>query len=66
MNAQHVAADISKFVSDRVSTYKRLKGGIVFVDSLPKNATGKVLRRVLRDEREKYEGGSGGKVLAKL
>jgi acyl-coenzyme A synthetase/AMP-(fatty) acid ligase len=33
---------------------------------LPKNATGKVLRRVLRDEREKYEGGSGGKVLAKL
>ena len=28
--------------------YKQLAGGIVFVDELPKNATGKVLRKELR------------------
>jgi len=35
----------------------------VFVDSLPKNPTGKVLRRVLRLEQEKFEKGG---LLAKL
>ena len=28
--------------------YKQLAGGIVFVEELPKNATGKVLRKELR------------------
>ncbi|KAF2494596.1 acetyl-CoA synthetase-like protein [Lophium mytilinum] len=50
------AESISAFVSGKVSTYKQLRG-IVFVDGLPKNPTGKVLRRVLRAEREKYETG---------
>ncbi|KAF2802373.1 acetyl-CoA synthetase-like protein [Mytilinidion resinicola] len=50
------AESISNFVSEKVSTYKQLRG-IVFVDDLPKNPTGKILRRVLRMEREKYENG---------
>lgn len=48
-----VAETLSRFVADRVAHYKQLKGGVVFVDELPKNPTGKVLRRVLREQAEK-------------
>jgi 4-coumarate--CoA ligase len=44
---------LSMFVADRVAHYKHLKGGIVFVDELPKNPTGKVLRRALREQANK-------------
>jgi len=37
------------FVAERVSNPKRLRGGIKFVDSIPKTPSGKILRRVLRD-----------------
>jgi len=57
------AQSISNHVSSQVAHYKQLKGGIVFVDALPKNTTGKVLRRMLRTERDKYE---RGPVLSKL
>lgn len=63
-NDPHAAANsLSQYVSDRVSNYKRLKGGIVFVNQLPKNPTGKVLRRVLRSN---AENGAVEGVLAKL
>ncbi|PPQ86677.1 hypothetical protein CVT25_006752 [Psilocybe cyanescens] len=42
-------AEISKFVMDAKSRYKWLDGGIEFVDSIPKNPSGKILRRLLRD-----------------
>ncbi|KAK2581707.1 hypothetical protein KPH14_002193 [Odynerus spinipes] len=41
--------DIFKYVNERVSSHKRLRGGIQFVHDIPKNASGKILRRVLRD-----------------
>ena len=41
------ADEISAFVADRVAKYKRL-GGVVFTDSIPKSASGKILRRELR------------------
>lgn len=44
------AATLSGFVASHVAHYKQLKGGVVFVDALPKNPTGKVLRRVLREQ----------------
>lgn len=40
--------DIIQYVNERVSNPKRLRGGIKFVDSIPKTPTGKILRRVLR------------------
>jgi len=40
---------IIAFCSERMATYKIPKA-VKFVDSLPKNPTGKVLKRVLRDE----------------
>eukprot|EP00092_Neocalanus_flemingeri_P001335 GFUD01001426.1.p1 GENE.GFUD01001426.1~~GFUD01001426.1.p1 ORF type:complete len:659 (+),score=100.48 GFUD01001426.1:158-1978(+) len=39
--------DIMKFVAAHVAPHKKL-GGVMFVDSLPKNQTGKVLRRELK------------------
>ncbi|XP_067617505.1 luciferin 4-monooxygenase isoform X2 [Eurosta solidaginis] len=41
--------DVIKFVAERASPAKRLRGGVVFVDEIPKNPSGKILRRVLRD-----------------
>jgi acyl-coenzyme A synthetase/AMP-(fatty) acid ligase len=41
--------NINEFVDSRVSHHKRLKGGVVFLDAIPKNATGKILRRELKN-----------------
>jgi 4-coumarate--CoA ligase len=41
--------EIKDFVKGRLAQYKQLRGGVVFVEELPKNAVGKYLRRELRD-----------------
>jgi acyl-CoA synthetase (AMP-forming)/AMP-acid ligase II len=40
--------DVQRFVAERVSTYKRIRA-VEVVDEIPKSASGKILRRVLRD-----------------
>lgn len=50
--------DVQKFVEDKVIYYKRLKGGVKFVDSIPKNPSGKILRRELRDRERKVQEGA--------
>jgi 4-coumarate--CoA ligase len=42
-------ADIIAFVAERVATYKQIRK-VTFVDAIPKSASGKILRRVLRDD----------------
>lgn len=42
-------ADIQEFVKEQVAAYKRLDGGVEFTDVIPKSASGKILRRILRD-----------------
>ncbi len=42
-------ADIIAFIAERVATYKQVRK-VTFVDAIPKSASGKILRRVLRDE----------------
>ena len=49
-NSSLTEDNINKFVNERVVEYKRLAGGIRFVESIPKTASGKILRRNLRDE----------------
>jgi acyl-CoA synthetase (AMP-forming)/AMP-acid ligase II len=47
-------AEVSKLVAEQLASYKRLEGGIVFVPAIPKNASGKILKKDLR-ERAKLE-----------
>lgn len=39
---------IIDYVADKVAPHKKLEQGVMFVDSLPKNQTGKILRRELK------------------
>lgn len=41
--------EIKSWLNARVASYKQLRGGIKFVERIPKSASGKILRRVLRD-----------------
>lgn len=41
--------EIRAFVAEQVSRQKQLHGGVKFIDEVPKTATGKILRRKLRD-----------------
>lgn len=47
------AADVQKHVADRLAPHNRLRGGVLFVDEIPKNAVGKLLRRELRERAKK-------------
>ena len=41
------AADIQQFVAGKVASYKQIRK-VTFIDAIPKSASGKILRRVLR------------------
>lgn len=41
---------IVEFVEERVAPHKRLGAGVMFVETLPKNQTGKLLRRELKSQ----------------
>ena len=54
---EELARDIEKHVADHKASYKQLRGGVEFLDVIPKSPSGKILRRLLRDkEREKRRG----------
>lgn len=48
--ADEIKASIIKHVADNKVGYKKLAGGVEFIDVVPKNPSGKLLRRVLRDK----------------
>ncbi|KAH0829185.1 AMP binding protein [Lanmaoa asiatica] len=52
------ALQVQAWVAGRVAAHKRLRGGVVTVNQIPKSASGKILRRELR-ERAKGEVGHG-------
>lgn len=43
------AVELHAFVAERVAKYKRLTGGIQFIETVPRSATGKILRRMLKE-----------------
>jgi len=46
---------VKKWIEGRVAKHKFLRGGVVVVDVIPKSASGKILRRELRDRaREEF------------
>lgn len=41
--------DVQNYVASKASTLKHLHGGVIFVQEIPKNPSGKILRRKLRE-----------------
>ncbi|KAI0275161.1 amp dependent CoA ligase [Gloeopeniophorella convolvens] len=50
VEAAKIKDSIAKHVADHKVPYKRLAGGVEFIDTIPKNPSGKLLRRLLRDQ----------------
>ncbi|KAH9903312.1 phenylacetyl-CoA ligase [Cubamyces lactineus] len=48
--AEEVKARLQKHVSATKSKYKWLTGGVIFIEAIPKSPSGKIPRRVLRDQ----------------
>ncbi|KAF7346112.1 hypothetical protein MSAN_01837900 [Mycena sanguinolenta] len=48
LDPEPIKASIAKLVADNKLKYKHLAGGVVFVPLIPKNPSGKILRRVLK------------------
>ncbi|KAI4659258.1 uncharacterized protein J4E78_005684 [Alternaria triticimaculans] len=59
------AKAIVQWMDKKVANHKRLRGGVVFIDEVPKSASGKILRRVLK-ERSKDDVPLGVVVKARL
>ncbi|KAK6621313.1 hypothetical protein RUM43_011619 [Polyplax serrata] len=42
--------EVEQMISKRMSSYKHLKGGVRFIDDMPRNAAGKIVRKDLQDK----------------
>ncbi|CAG8388947.1 unnamed protein product [Penicillium salamii] len=51
-----------KHVEDHKARHKFLKGGIRFVDAIPKSPSGKILRRLIRDQEKEARRKAGAKI----
>lgn len=51
--AKLTAQDVKQFFEPRLAKYKALDGGVVFLDAIPKTASGKILKHILRDQAKK-------------
>lgn len=40
---------VQSYMKERLAGYKQLVGGVRFVDSIPKNASGKILKKDLKE-----------------
>ncbi|KAK2003178.1 AMP-binding enzyme [Colletotrichum falcatum] len=54
--------EIAKWLGERVSKHKRLRGGVTFTDVIPKNPSGKILRKILREKAKQEVGDSSSKL----
>ncbi|KAK4230546.1 hypothetical protein QBC38DRAFT_469021 [Podospora fimiseda] len=56
------AQELINLVATKVAPHKKLRGGIRFVDQVPKSPSGKVLRRLMRDQAKKEDRSTGAKL----
>lgn len=42
--------ELKDYVAQKVAAYKHLEGGVTFLKQIPKNTTGKIMRRQLKEE----------------
>ena len=58
-----IKREIAKHVEKHKSNHKWLRGGVEFIDEVPKSPSGKILRRMLRDkEKAKLKKETGAKL----
>ncbi|KAK2140239.1 hypothetical protein LSH36_1425g00032 [Paralvinella palmiformis] len=48
--AKATEEDITNYVKEKAAPYKQLKGGVQFRKEIPKSASGKILKGILKDE----------------
>ncbi|OJI84509.1 hypothetical protein ASPTUDRAFT_668386 [Aspergillus tubingensis CBS 134.48] len=53
---------IKKHVEEHKARHKWLKGGVRFIDAIPKSPSGKILRRMLRDQEKEARRKAGSKL----
>ncbi|GFO21992.1 nucleolar pre-ribosomal-associated protein 1-like [Plakobranchus ocellatus] len=41
---------VVSFMEGKVAPFKRLRGGVQFVEVIPKNSSGKILKRIIREK----------------
>ncbi len=61
-NDRMTIRDIRKHVENSKARHKWLKGGVEFVDVIPKSPSGKILRRLLRDKDRESRRQKGAKL----
>jgi 4-coumarate--CoA ligase len=47
--------DIMDYVKSKVANYKQLRGGVKFIKTIPRNPSGKILRKDLKLIDEQYD-----------
>lgn len=47
--SNETADEIAKWLHEKVAPHKKLRGGVFFIDEVPKSTSGKILRRILKD-----------------
>ena len=57
-----VKRDIARHVEKHKSKHKWIKGGIEFIDEVPKSPSGKILRRLMRDKEKESRRKAGAKL----
>ncbi|CVL08320.1 probable phenylacetyl-CoA ligase [Fusarium proliferatum] len=59
---EELVRDIQRHVEEHKARYKWLKGGVEFIEAIPKSPTGKILRRKLRDREREARKSQGAKL----
>lgn len=45
--------EVKSYMASKLAKYKALTGGVKFAKSIPKNPSGKILKRIMREESKK-------------